>query len=300
MKKSFFLICLFLALPLEAKAPWRERILFEETTVDWKRPWPFLGLGIEGPLQVLRSSPTGEKIYQKTLRKLLLLKRPFSSLVEGGSISRMDTTLVRRFSPHDPFKVEYQLKSSITINRGLNVQDAVLDLAHELTHFNEREGFNPYQGAFHWEDFVRSHVEGQGGEAEAYVAECQVMKEIFPQRLARDSKCLNIMGPKGRFSKALASREFYRVGKYYHHFYKRLEEFHLAKDHNLPLSKKGELFLSSAHGLPYPVAAIEEYTAIMAQACANDQRRFRRPASRAQQKRAEIRNFWQRCQNFLP
>ena len=49
-------------------------------------------------------------------------------------------------------------------------------------------------------------------------------------------------------------------------------------------SRGGAHFISSAYGLPYPLAAVHEYEAIMERVCQNDNRRLaimRRNASRS-------------------
>ena len=66
------------------------------------------------------------------------------------------------------------MRSEIRLNRELSMADALLDLAHELTHFVQREIFNPYSLQFSALQFLEESIEGQGGEAQAYISECKV------------------------------------------------------------------------------------------------------------------------------
>ena len=61
---------------------------------------------------------------------------------------------------------------------------------------------------------------------------------------------------------------------HYHNFKKEIEKFSLSEK-DLPQASEGEaFFISSAWGLPYPVAAVKEYTNIMDRVCKNDQNRL--------------------------
>ena len=74
------------------------------------------------------------------------------------------------------------------------------------------------------------------------------------------------------------------------------------------LSKGQALFISSAWGLPYPVAAFKEYVTIMGRACENDLKRLsllknrltRSPASFSESKTYQKMHsdFSGRCQQF--
>lgn len=277
---------------------------------SWSQSWVKLGDtetdSVVELIKILSKSETGREIISKAQIKLNSEKRTFLDLVAAGDTSLTDTTLIRRFSPANPMEVEYQTKSKITVNQYHNVFDALLDLAHELTHYIHRDQFNPYRTNFNWRDFVKSTVEGKGGEVDAYMAECKIMRELRPDHFKNGSRCLKIMqGTSGKLSKLLATRQFYKVGKHLGRFHNRLNDFNLkAEEIDFPISDSESLFLSSAYGLPYPVAALEEYAVIMSTVCQNDQKRIellkRGPASTSPQTQSYLRDFQVRCNNFLP
>lgn len=281
----------------------------EDQSVQWSKPWIKLGRNenesIVKLLKILKSSPTGLKVVTVAQAKLSKQGKTFFDLLSSGDTSLTDTTLIRRFSPSTPMDVEYQTKSKITVSYYHNTFDALLDLAHELTHFNYRDGFNPYQANFNWKDFVKSTVEGKGGEVEAYMVECKIMRELRPDHFSNGSRCLKItQSGTGKLSKLLAKRQFYRVGKHYNRFKSRLKDFRLnAKEIDFPISDGDSLFLSSAYGLPYPLAALEEYAVIMSTVCRNDLKRIdlirRSPASQSPETQSYLRDFQIRCDNFL-
>ncbi|MGB0452839.1 MAG: hypothetical protein ACPGJV_03920 [Bacteriovoracaceae bacterium] len=292
-----------------ARSYQRSRVLMHDQEVDWSASWLKLGKtegdSIKELFKLLRKSNTGTRILLKTRNKLDVEGRDILDLVSSAETSLTDTTLIRRFSPYNPLDVTYVTRSTITINRNHNVMDALLDLAHELTHFIYRAAFNPYEANFNWKQFIADTVEGRGGEVDAYLKECQVMKELRPRYYANGSKCLNVVDMRtGKLSKLLATREFYRVGNHLKRFHRRVKDLDLeAEDQNFPISGKESRFISSAYGLPYPVAALEEYAVIMNTVCQNDQKRLkmisRSPAVSDSEHQEYLLNFKSRCRSFV-
>ena len=84
-------------------------------------------------------------------------------------------------------------RSFISIDH--NIEDALLDLSHELVHFVHKEAFNPYGDHFDFQDFLRSTLEGRGGEVQAYLHECAVMSEIMNSRFLKDENCQRVYFP---------------------------------------------------------------------------------------------------------
>lgn len=188
-----------------------------------------------------------------------------------GSIT--DTTLTRKFSQSRPDKVSYFLKSKIHINRELSVTAAVLDLAHELTHFIHRDAFNPYSSKFTVDSFIVSTIEGKGGEVEAYINECRVLFDLFPDYHKGRSKCMEVRNEDGTYSKQNGARLFYQVGTYRKHFRKILKYFGIGNEKFRAVTGETPSFISSAYGEPYPYAALKEYVNVMRKACKNDEKR---------------------------
>lgn len=264
---------------------------------------------VELLLKILNKSETGAKIFKKAQKRALQQGHQLSDVVLAGEGSLTDTTLIRRFSPDSPEEMEYETKSKVYVNRRLSLIDAVLDLAHELTHYSFRTPFNPYDNNFTLEGFVKSTVEGTGGEVEAFLIECQVLEELFAQEAKNRENCQKIIDPEtGRFSKKLGVEHFYRVGAHMRSFEQEMQDYKLQQKDFPHLSKNQALFISSAWGLPYPVAAFKEYVTIMGRACENDLKRLsllknrlsRSPASFSESETYQKmqRDFVGRCEQF--
>lgn len=265
-------------------------------------------------LTVLKKSQTGIKILEKAQTKAYEKGETLLDVLRIGDGSLTDTTLVRRFSASDPTKVIYETKSKVYINRHLNLLDASLDLAHELTHFTFREAFNPYVPKFSMKEFIAGTVEGKGGEVDAFLIECKVYYELFPNKNENRSSCAKIKDAhSGELSREKGIEEFYRIGKHFDEFHKNIERYKLAKMDFPKVNKTDAQFISSAWGVPYPLAAFREYVNIMDRVCKNDSNRLsllqqkigRQPASdEVNTIQATYRTMSEeyngRCQFFLP
>ena len=116
-------------------------------------------------------------------------------VIHPGEHSITDTTLIRHFSVSVILAVTYETKSQVFLNSDHNIEDALLDLAHELVHFVHKEAFNPYGDHFDFEDFLDSTLQGRGGEIQAYLHECAVMSEIMRSRFLKDENCQKVYFP---------------------------------------------------------------------------------------------------------
>jgi hypothetical protein len=283
-----------------------------------KKPWMKINKdetkSIERLISLLKKSKTGRKIIKKATKKALGEGKLLVHLFRAGEGSLLDTTLVRRFSRSNPDKIMYENKSTIFINRNHTILNAVLDMAHELTHFTFRKPFNPYVGNFTPDQFVKSTVEGLGGEVDAYLIECRVLYELFPTSARSVSNCEKVRDSKtGKFSKKVGVRQFYKVGRHVRTYMEELSFFKLSTNKFPHLSSRTATFISSAWGLPYPLAALKEYKTIMGKVCHNDQKRLvimkrnvgRAPAStlrgESSQKRYDSfsKNYHNRCEQFI-
>ena len=223
-------------------------------------------------------------------------------VIRVGEGSLTDTTLVRKFSPHSPEHVIYESKSLVYINRNLPWDDALLDLAHELIHYVYREGFNPYAESFNAQDFIKSTIEGSGGEVQAFFTECRVLRELFSRRVQSRSNCQKIEDSSGQLSQLKAVELFYHLGAYYDSFKLQLLK---RKMNDLLKNLKADKinFISSAYGVPYPLAALMEYDLVLKKVCENDKKRLaymqqgpkRGPASLDQGQAKFIKNYSARC-----
>lgn len=257
----------------------RNKIIDIDQDVQFSKSWYNAQKSDEENLKllvtVLKKSSTGTKILEKAQAKAYEKGETLYDVLRIGDGSLTDTTLVRRFSASDPTKVMYETKSKVYVNRHLNLLDASLDLAHELTHFTFREAFNPYAPRFAMKDFIGGTVEGKGGEVDAFLVECKVYYELFPNKNENRSSCAKIKDPvTGELSREKGIEEFYRIGKHYEEFHKNIERYKLQKVDFPKVSKTDAQFISSAWGVPYPLAAVREYVNIMDRVCKNDSNRL--------------------------
>lgn len=230
-------------------------------------------LNLKRLFDILERTPTGVKIMRDASRKAARLGMTLHDVVRVGDGSLTDTTLVRKFNPRSPDVVIYETKSIVYLNRHLAWDDALLDLAHELTHYTHRNSFNPYEDTFNARDFIRSTIEGEGGEVEAFLTECQVARELFSKSSQIRSNCRKIEGGDGKLSFDRAVQLFYHVGQYFDSFHKKLSEKGLESSFSGLAGEKIN-FISSAYGVPYPIAALMEYELVMNKVCENDKKRL--------------------------
>jgi hypothetical protein len=222
---------------------------------------------------LLGRSSTGLKLIKEATYKASRTGQTLNDVVRVGETSLTDTTLVRKFSPLSPEHVIYESRSVVYLNRHLAWDDALLDLAHELTHYVFRESFNPYADNFNPTDFIKSTIEGSGGEVQAFLTECRVLKELFSRTVQSRNHCLKIEDPNGQLSYAQAVELFYDVGEYFDSFHKQLKGREIAGSFDKLKSNKIN-FISSAYGVPYPMAALMEYDLVVNKVCENDKKRL--------------------------
>jgi hypothetical protein len=259
-------------------------------------------LNLKKLFELLGRSRTGEKLIKEAQYKAARMGNTITDVVKVGDSSLTDTTLVRKFSPHSPEHVIYESRSVVYISRHLAWDDALLDLAHELTHFVYRGSFNPYSDSFNAKDFIKSTIEGEGGEVQAFLTECRVLKELFSSKVQSRSHCQKIETDGGELSYTRAVELFYHVGSYFPSFQQQLQNREIASSFS---DLKGEKinFISSAYGVPYPLAALMEYDLVLNKVCENDRKRLaymqqgpqRTPASATVGKEKFQESFSARC-----
>lgn len=245
-----------------------------KTTGKWSEFSDNETVNVKNLLQHLQRSEEGKRLVHATAVKAGEQGKTIYDVIKQGGGSLTDTTLIRRFSVDNPDDISYETRSVVYINKDLGFFDAVLDLAHELTHFIYRRSFNPYSLNFSLEDFIKNTIEGTGGEAHAFVSECKVLQELFPSQLKKRKNCVTIYNEnEGSFSVDSASREFYRLGSHYPNFIEKIESHDLSG--KFPHASTEQVaFISSAYGLPYPIAAYEEYITVLKRVCQNDKKRL--------------------------
>ena len=266
---------LIFSLPFSLHAMEEKTIHIEGQTTQstWMDFTSSSDLNFQKLFELLGRSRTGEKLMKEAQFKAARMGMTLTDVVKVGDSSLTDTTLVRKFSPSSPEHVIYESRSVVHISRHLSWNDALLDLAHELTHFVYRESFNPYSDSFNAKDFIKSTIEGEGGEVQAFITECRVLKELFSNRAQSRSHCQKIENDRGELSFTKAVELFYDVGHYYSDFNKQLEGRSIASSFS---DLKGEKinFISSAYGVPYPIAALMEFDLVLNKVCENDKKRL--------------------------
>ncbi len=298
---TFFLV----AVPLATHAL-VEKTIHVEGSLSAGRTWMDYTsspeLNLKKLLELLARSTTGEKLIREAQYKASRSGLLLEDVVKVGEGSLTDTTLVRKFSPHSPEHVIYESRSVVYINRNLAWDDAILDLAHELTHYVYREGFNPYAETFNARDFIKSTIEGSGGEVQAFLTECRVLRELFSRNAQSRSNCQKIEDGGGELSFNRAVELFYHVGSYFDGFRTQLQKREIASAFS-DLKPEKINFISSAYGVPYPVAALMEYDLVINKVCENDRKRLaymqqgpkRGPASEAEGQAKFQQSFATRC-----
>lgn len=253
-----------------------DEIIFDSVDLDkvWTKIHTKSEYNVKFLIQTLRRSETGKRLIADASLKAANYGETIYDILKPGQSSLTDTTLIRKFSQSAPDQVIYETKSKVYVNQELSILDAILDTAHELTHFTHREAFNPYTYKMSALDFISSTIEGNGGEVDAFLMECRVLFELFPKYLANKSNCRKIQDPNsGYFSKQLTIREFYKVGSFADEIKQELKKFGNAIEET-SIQFDQVSFISSAYGSPYPLAAIKEYRMVMGRVCENDKKRF--------------------------
>ncbi len=280
-----------------------EGYLFVEGSFDANERWTTFSkddhLNVKNLIQHLAKSPSGRGLLLQAKKKASKRGLTLLDVIRPGSGSLTDTTLIRKFSPKRPEHIVYETRSVVYINRSLNQYDAILDLAHELTHFVYRRQFNPYKVNFNLSEFIKNTIEGEGGEARAFVGECKVLNELFPSKYHERYSCGKIKGSDGKISQELAVQKFYQIGDFEDPFRRLLLKEGIIE--NFPsISSKEVSFVSSAYGVPYPVAAYKEYKAVMNKVCANDKKRLAYFAqSNGRSPASALENNWkEKCSGF--
>jgi hypothetical protein len=226
-------------------------------------------------VNLLQQSSQGSQLWSQAEEVAAKNHQSLYDLIQLGTTSATDTSIVRRYQVHQPLEVEYESRRKVTLNKYLALEEAVIDLAHELTHFVYRKDFNPYQDSFNLALLVRQTIEGPGGEIEAYLNECQVVSELFTEQVQQRFHCHRIYDQQSKkFSFSLAKKEFYKLGPFFNEFKKVFEKKDFLQ-FSEATSEQG-LLISSASGIPYPLASVRDLYDIQKRSCIYDQQRLDR------------------------
>ena len=197
-------LVIFLSQFLPARFVRKSQIIHVEgvsTNQRWVENYRTYDQNVNYLFEFLEKSAYGSSLLKAARAKAKSYGLELVKIVRPGLGSITDTTLVRRFAESRPDKIEYSVRSAVYINRDLDTISAVLDLAHELTHFIHKSAFDPYSDSFTIDEFIKLTVEGRGGEVDAYIAECKVLYELFPDNIDARTKCDQIRKSNGIYSR---------------------------------------------------------------------------------------------------
>ncbi|MCO5141548.1 MAG: hypothetical protein M9962_00490 [Oligoflexia bacterium] len=235
-----------------------------------QKDWGSSYSSIDELVAVLEKSKTGKQIIEKAKgrdpeiwMKIKLAESSYTESVFARSYSLLDGG------------EEIKIRHLVHLKKDLGFSDAVLDLAHELVHFNHKSVLDPYGAKFNLESFVRHGIEGEGGELEAFRNECLVSWEL--EQKISDFPKHSLCQPykkDGSFAYEKAKNDYYAIGSW-----KLREEVRVAVPE---VHRSKVIFTSSYASKPYPVALAEEYYATKQAACTNNQKKHRLIASQAE------------------
>lgn len=281
MRKIIIKITLFLLVtPYSIFSSFSTESMIDLKMNQLNQPWTSYSknpsLNIHRLIKILESTSSGKNLVKQAIIKAKSQGNRLSEVIKIGDGSLTDTTLYRKFHQDNIFHVTYESKSEVYLNIELTGLQALLDLAHELSHFVYRETLNPYDLNFTMVEFIKSTIEGKGGEAQAYIYECKVLHELFGEKAVEDHSCHRVVDLKTKeFSMQKVVKEFYYLGQYSDEFQKLLKDNGVNRSDVFPNVNTHEvLFYSSAYSLPYPLAAIAEYQNVISKACNNDHKRL--------------------------
>ncbi len=228
-------------------------------------------LSLKSVIQVLNGTQRGHHLIQESLKVWKL--RTSTELLEKlqwGEASRTDTVLTRHYNPVTGAE-EREQRVKIFLKQNQTYVEVALDFAHELVHATHPSLFDPYDPKLTAAQYIRTAIEGDGGEVEAVMAECEVGFELSQKEPFANQRCQHYVHQQA-LSRDRVLKDFYQVGKWLSDLALRLgNEMSI-----LPrLSSEDPLLYSSTAHSPYPYALLKEFEAITEMACKNSKIRMK-------------------------
>ncbi len=262
--------------------------LSAEAASVWNRSWD----SVDELVIVLETVPSGRTLWREALKRDPELRQK----IRRARSSFTESTYIRSFRVDDAMGA-VSLRHDIYLGEKLTLGEAVLDLAHELHHYLNRQVADPYNPSLKEEEFIRNGIEGPGGELEAFEVECGVAWDLtvrydgFPDH----PLCGRYrVGEKG-FHREQARRDYYAVGTALPGLVTKL-----SKASDLPLlSSSGVVFRSGHAGVAYPLALVREFADTLNAACRNNDRKARMIASHGGRAPASLQKALQQEQKII-
>lgn len=265
---------------------------------------------IREALEFLNEAPTGAELIRRAGKEWGLRNvQDLLQKIEWGQVSKTDAVLVRHFNPET--LAEHRERSvTILLRRDQPLEDLVLDLAHEMTHAVAGPSWDPYDPSLNAIEYVWRGIEGEGGEVDALVGECQIGVELAERLGGLPSRCeryLTRAAAAPKIDRGRVLRDFYRVGRWKKELIQRLKPEAFGRF--ALLSEETPVLYSSTGQAPYPLALYREFQEMTSIACENSRRRlsslsssssgvlFRQPAELAPLREQTRRFIKRRCVN---
>jgi hypothetical protein len=231
---------------------------------------------IAAAIRLIGATSAGDELLERA--RALWGDRPEAWLEQGmireGRVSRTDATLTRSWDASTG--VEFR-EREVVVHLKLDqpLQEISLDLAHELTHAVVQPAWDPYDPELRVENYVRTAIEGPGGEVDAILRECRAAFELEAAGKVAISRCdryRNSYQANGRISREQVTRDFYASGKSF-------EKVPESVRRRIPeISMDDPIYFSSTGETPYPLVLVREYETLNEVACSNTRSRLLRQA----------------------
>jgi hypothetical protein len=195
----------------------------------------------------------------------------------AGAVSKTDVTATRGFNGNNEETLTFQ--TQVLISQDKEVVFQTLDLAHELVHATHAKK-NPFDPNLNLATYLKSGIEGEGGEAQAIAAECEAGQELIDQNSKTNAlkqetvqmikaRCQFVWNTVAQDSKW--KRSFYKLGNYYRNFLSQVAGLNIDEKEKAEwrdkVDAKSPMFASAVAHKPYPLALLEEYVAVTRQVC---------------------------------
>jgi hypothetical protein len=290
MKRNFFFLCLVVStlcsLSAEIYGGDPSSELFLENSHRQKKWGDYHSdkkISLRNVLDLLAQCQKGRELLHELEDWSRRQGKSLFDSIEAGEKSFTDTTIIREAVDDYQMVIKFSVDKKIYLDRNHSPLLAVLDLAHEITHFLYRRTVNPYVEKVDKIDFIKSTIEGRGGEVEAYLNECLVAKELGAYKFINNSNCRELEGQSEKSQRETIAKRFYKMGQGRSVFLEKLRDWNekngdlenAEETHQkLPwLSSEKVDFLAAISGEAYPMGILQEYQTMLEKACANEGRR---------------------------
>lgn len=267
--------------------------LISAVTLGWWSLLPAKALPEDTGVTVLRSIqalgkiPVGRALLQKVEALWGPDQEKWLTRILPGEISRTESVLTRHLDPVTQSETKVrEVFVYLKLEQGL--QDALMDLAHELTHATAKPTWDPYQADLTLGEYIWQNLEGDGGEIYAVYHECQAADEMQFQT----TRCERYQKLKGSNRLTQITKDFYKTGEWADGVTRTLGTD--LKRFPFLNNDRPELY-SATGGKPYPAALWEEFSVLTSRACENSKRRLQSITSDEQLNRTKS-FIVQRCQ----